>query len=248
MLGRFIGLETLAVFVALFATGAAVATVAGAPGWAVASTGAAAAVIFVLPASVWVQEYLVALWVDRGRYDKALDLAARILETAPGKKHKDRARADLGLIHVARGDHARAREHLERAAAAPLRSLAKAVVQGHLALCLAHLGEELERAAELAAKARREVPEDDAPLFDYFVAVVAWKRGEVAEARRLVEASLAADAEDKDPAPGERRCVRGQRALAAGDAAAARAAFEAAARVEPVGPFVERARAELAKP
>ena len=65
---------------------------------------------------------------------------------------------------------------------------ARAVVDGHLAYCLAHADRADERAEELARAAVKSVPNEG--LFHYFLGLVLLKRNQAKEAEELIEKSL----------------------------------------------------------
>lgn len=246
MFARFLGWESLASFAVLALVGASVGAVAGLQGWLIAALAGVTAFLLFLPATAWLQEYLLAWNTERGRYAEAVALGERLLATTPGKRRKLEARVDLSLVHVACANHQKAREQLEICARGGPSPIVKAIVEGNLALCLGHLGLELERAQELADRARRNVSEDDAAIFDYFRGLVLHKRGLNTEAAELISQSLTRDPFELDPAPGERRCVLGEVYLALNEPAAARPHLEQAAKVVPASPFTERAAAKLA--
>src|SRR5205823_6646985 len=108
-----------------------------------------------------VQDKLIEVYAKGGKLERALDLAMLIRDTAPRTSIKNRAQVDVALLHLLRRDYKNALDNLERVKLSLVSTDAgRAVVQGHTAYCLAHVGRDFERAEELARAACKSVPEE----------------------------------------------------------------------------------------
>ena len=155
------------------------------------------------PIATVLQDQLIEWYAESGRIDRALDLAISIRDAAPNQRFRNRAAVDVALIQLLRQDYEHALQNLESVKLSLLsRAEARAVVEGHLAYCLAHRNEQLERADELARSAAKSVATE--PIFGYFVGLVAYRAGRHAEAEELIAKSIEVNPDPKLPFPGER--------------------------------------------
>ena len=202
-MGRFFNLES-----ALVLLGCVVVAVAAS--WAMGLTpllalglGVLGALLAFFPVAAFVQDKLIEIYAGRGQIDRALQLAMVIRESAPNTRMRNRAYVDVALLHLLRRDHAHALENLEKVKLSLVDSgPARAVVEAHLAYCLAHLQRDLERAEEHARNAVKAVPKE--PMFSYFLGLTLLQRGQAAEAEPLIARSLAENPDANEPFAGER--------------------------------------------
>jgi tetratricopeptide (TPR) repeat protein len=155
------------------------------------------------PLATVFQDHLIEWYAESGRIDRALDLALSIRDSAPNQRFRNRASVDVALIQLLRRDYQNALNNLESVKLSLLtQPEARAVVEGHLAYCLAHKDQQLERAEELARSAAKAVASE--PIFGYFVGLVLYKAGKLAEAEAEIAKSIEANPDPKLPFPGER--------------------------------------------
>jgi tetratricopeptide (TPR) repeat protein len=155
------------------------------------------------PLATVLQDQLLEYYAESGRIDRALDLAIAIRDSAPNQRFRNRAAVDVALIQLLRRDYANALNNLERVKLSLIKAPeARAVVEGHLAYCLAHQNTQLERAEELARSALKGAP--DEPIFGYFLGLVLYKRNQLGEAEEQMAKSLEKNPDPKAPYPGER--------------------------------------------
>jgi tetratricopeptide (TPR) repeat protein len=203
-MGRYLNLESLAVALGLLVVSLAGLTL-GAHLGLVKSVGLSVLVTLLLffPLATALQEYLLEWYAESGRIDRALDLALSIRDAAPNQSFRNRAAVDVALIQLLRQDYEHALQNLESVKMAMLtRAEARAVVEGHLAYCLAHKNQQLERAEELARSAAKSVPSE--PIFGYFVGLVLYRLGRLPEAEEQIAQSIKQNPDPKLPFPGER--------------------------------------------
>jgi tetratricopeptide (TPR) repeat protein len=179
------------------------------------------------PLATVFQDQLLEWYAESGKIERALDLAIQIRNSAPNQRFRNRAAVDVALIQLLRQDYAHALENLESVKLSLLsQAEARAVVEGHLAYCLAHRNQQLERAEELARSAAKSVASE--PIFGYFVGLVLYRAGRLAEAEELIARSIEQNPDPKLPFPGERayhlalvRKAQGKDAASARDQAVA---------------------------
>jgi tetratricopeptide (TPR) repeat protein len=190
------------------------------------------------PLATMLQDYLIEYYAENGKVDRALGMAITVRDAAPNTRFRNRALVDVALIHLLRRDYANALANLEKVKLALVtHKEARAVVEGHLAYCMAHEGKADDRAEELALAAVAAVPGE--PLFGYYQGLVLLKRGKAAEAEALIQKSLEVNPDEKVPFAGERTFMLAQAQKDQGkpfDAAKARA-------VAAGGAFAELAKA-----
>lgn len=237
-MSRYLNLESLVVLLLCLAVGVGGCLLAGLGLPKAIALGLVFTVLAFFPVSMAVQDKLVEVYAERGNFDRALNLAIAARDTAPNSTFRNRALVDLALVHLLRRDYLRALENLEKVKTALIKNeAARAVVEGHLAYCLAHLHKDLERAETLARTAMKGAPEEH--VFGYFVGLALLERGLAAEAEPFIAESLEKDPDPAEPFPGERAWALARARLMLGkDAETARAQAVAAG-----GYYAEQARA-----
>jgi tetratricopeptide (TPR) repeat protein len=202
-MGRFFNLESALVLLGCMGLAIGGCFALGLDPLLAVGLGLIAALLAFLPAAAFVQDKLIEIYAGRGQIDRALALAVIIRESAPNTRMRNRAYVDVALLHLLRRDHPRALENLEKVKLSLVDSgPARAVVEGHLAYCLAHLQRDLERAEEHARSAVKAVPTE--PMFTYFLGLTLLQRGQAAEAEPLITRSLAENPDADEPFAGER--------------------------------------------
>ena len=202
-MGRFFNLESALVLLGCVVVAIGACLALGLVPMVAVGLGLIGALLAFLPAAAFVQDKLIEIYAGRGQIDRALELAVVIRESAPNTRMRNRAYVDVALLHLLRRDHASALENLEKVKLSLVDSgPARAVVEGHLAYCLAHLQRELERAEEHARNAVKAVPRE--PIFTYFLGLTLLQRGQAAEAEALIARSLTENPDVNEPFAGER--------------------------------------------
>lgn len=241
-MSRYRTLEALAIAAVLFGAATAIAWRLGLSPLMAAGAALGALVVLFLPLAAVVTDRLVPFYVARGLYDRALTLALAARDSEIKRSRRDVATVEIALIHLARGAFESALRNLRQVRASDLAPAARAVVLGHTAYCLAHLGREIDVAIAHAEAARSLLPAEWA--FVYFDGLCRLKAGRAAEAAQLIRDSLAMDPNPDLPLPGERAYLLAQALRRLGDAAGAAEALAAARAAK--GPFGDRARADSA--
>jgi tetratricopeptide (TPR) repeat protein len=202
-MGRFFNLESALVLFGCVVLAVGACLVVGLDPRVAVGLGVIGALLAFLPAAAFMQDKLIEIYAGRGQIDRALQLATVIRESAPNTRMRNRGYVDVALLHLLRRDHARALENLEKVKLSLVDSgPARAVVEGHLAYCMAHLLRDLERAEELARSAVKAVPKE--PIFTYFLGLTLLQRGQAADAEPLIARSLAENPDVNEPFIGER--------------------------------------------
>jgi tetratricopeptide (TPR) repeat protein len=250
VLTRFRTLESLLLLVAGLALTAAACRLAGlGAGWTAAFCATFALFGFPMLA-IRVQDRLLELYVSTGRFRRALTLASAIRGSAMHPVARALAEFDLALIHLARGAPADARRTLGRIERHRLQPRTRLLVELHDALAAlrtaapegaAGTAQALETAADSALQSFPDDPHLLAMKGEARLAL-----GDGAGARLLLRRSLELDGDPGDPSPGERHLLFARAAAAAGALDEARRGLQVAAALRS-GPFVEAARAELAR-
>lgn len=237
-MARHLNFETGLLLLALLLAGFGGMAAAGVAMGTAAAIAAALALMVGLPLAAALQDKLIEVYARRGKLDRALQLAWAIRDAAPNARMRNRALVDVALLQLLRRDYAGALKSLGQVKLALVNGEgARAVVVGHIAYCMAHLGEDLPRAEEHARDAMKNAPEE--PIFSYFLGLVLLQRGSAAEAEELIAASLQKNPDPAEPFPGERAWALARARAAQGkDVEPARSQAIAAG-----GHFAEEARA-----
>ena len=202
-MARFFNLESLAVLVGCLIVGVGGAFASGLDWPKAIGMGLVFTVVAFLIAAPALLDKLIEVYAKGGKLERAMDMAIIARDSAPSTRMKNRAMVDVALLHLLRRDFQHALDNLERVKLSLVGTDAgRAVVQGHLAYCLAHLNKELPRAEELARAANKAIP--DEPIFTYFVGLVLLVSDKPAEAEPLLAASIEKNLDPTEPFPGER--------------------------------------------
>ncbi len=240
-MGRFFNREAGVVALSLLVAGLAVGLLAELRPWLVAVVSVAVVAILHWPLTITFQRWALEYYSDHGKLQRALELAIEIRESAVTRSERDKAYFDVGLVHVARGDYEKALDNLRKPVLTNQKPLTRALVEAVTGYCLAWLGRDLEKAEPLIKGAIKAAPQE--PLFGYFLGLLRYKQGLLAEARSLIEKSLADEPDLKMPYPGERPFVLAQVLKGLGQAAEMTAQLEKAKAAG--GRFGEMAAREL---
>lgn len=225
-MGRFFNREAGIVAISIFVVAIGVALLAEARPWVVAASAVAAVGLVHWPMTLWFQDWIITYYVEKKDYDNAVRLGLTVRDSAMTRSERVKATIDLALVHIARFDYENAAANLRRVVPAQLKPVIKAVVDGNLGYCLAHLDRDLDQAEEYIQAAIKNAPQE--PLFTYFLGLVRMKQARPAEARDLIADSLKREPDTDLPCPGERAWAMAQVLKALGDAPAARAELEKA--------------------
>jgi tetratricopeptide (TPR) repeat protein len=200
---RYINLESAILLVVCLAIPLGLCLFLGLPPIRAIGISAVLTLLVFFPLATLMQDKLLEMYADRGQLDRALDLALKIRDSAPNQRFRNRAAVDVALVQVLKRDYANALTNLESVKLSLIRAPeARAVVEGHIGYCLAHLDKDLPRAEELARAALKSVPNE--PLFHYFIGLALLKQNKPAEAEPEIAKSLAENPDPKAPYPGER--------------------------------------------
>lgn len=237
-MARYVNVESLAVLLLCLAVGIGGCFAAGLDAAKAITLGLVFTLLAFFPLATAAQDKLVELYAHGGKLDRALELAIAARDSAPNTHLRNRGYVDVALLHLLRRDYPHALENLEKVKTGLIKNdAARAVVEGHLAYCLAHLGRDLERAETLARSAVKNCPEE--AIFGYFVGLALLERGLANEAEPLIAESLEKDRDATEPYPGERAWALTRARLMLGkDPEPSRALAVAAG-----GYFAEQARA-----
>lgn len=225
-MGRFFNREAAVVAVCLLAAGVAIGFTAGLRPWIVAAVSVGVVALLHWPLTIAFQGWLLEFYVEQGKLQRALELAIEIRDSAMVRSERQKAIIDVAFVHLARGDYEHALKNLRGVITTSEKSTTKSVVDASIGYSLAHLGTDLEQAETLVQGAIARTPTE--PLFVYFLGLVRFKQGRLAESKDLIEKSLAEEADPKLPYPGERPYVLAQVLKGLGDAGAARTELEKA--------------------
>ncbi|MDF1562612.1 MAG: tetratricopeptide repeat protein [Deltaproteobacteria bacterium] len=173
-----------------------------------------------IPLAMSAQATMIPIYVRWGRFQRALDLAVAIRESAPSPKIRHIAGIDVAMVQIAMGRFERALENLESARVGSFKEGTRALVVANRAYCRAHLGQDLEQALEEAESALSMLPEEG--ILDYVRGLCLHKLGRNEEAREAIARSLERDPTADLPVPAERPWIysRVLAALDEGEAAA----------------------------
>ena len=242
-MGRFFNREAALVALSLLVAGVAIGLTAGLRPWIVAAVSVGLVAVLHWPLTMAFQGWVLEFYVEHNKLERALGLALEIRDSSVLRRERQKAMIDVALVHLARGDYDNAIKNLRGVVTTTEMAATKAVVNGSWGYSLAHLGRDLEQAEELIQSALRSAPEE--PLFGYFLGLLRFKQGRLAEAKELMEKSIAEEPDPKLPYPGERSYVLAQVLEALGDAGAARAELEKAKAI--AGRFGEMAARKLSE-
>ena len=242
-MGRFFNREAALVAFSLLVAGVAIGLVAGLRPWIVAAVSVGLVAVLHWPLTMAFQGWVLEFYVEHDLLERALRLAIEIRDSSVLRRERQKAMIDVALVHIARGDYENAIKNLRGVITTSERATTRAVVQASWGYSLCHLGRELDQAEEMIQAALKSTPEE--PLFIYFLGLLRFRQGRPAEAKELIEKSLAEEPDFKLPYPGERSFVMAQVLRALGDEGAARAEFEKASAAS--GRFGKMAAEELAK-
>lgn len=195
-----------------------------------------------IPLAISLQTALIPIYLQLGWNTRALELALLIRDAAPGRKLRDLAAVDVSMVHLSAGRLDDALRNFETINVHQLGPRTRALILGNRAYCRAHLGRELDRALGEAREARTVDPDEG--LLHYFEGLVLHAQGQHAEARALIESSLAKEPDPRLPFPGERPWVLSEIAKALGDAPEAERRRAEALRLARKGPIADKLRAE----
>jgi len=241
-MGRFFNREAALVAGGLLVAGVAIGLLAGLKPWLVAVVTVGLVALLHWPLTLAFQSWMLEVYTEHGRLQRALDLALQIRDSATLRRERHKAYVDVAFVHLARGDYEHALQNLSKVIVSSLKPATRAVVEGSTAYALAWLERDLSRADELAQRSVAAFPSE--PLFGFFLGLVRFKEGRLAEAQELVSKSLETEPDPKLPHPGERTYVLAQVQSALGERDAARASLEKARGAR--GRFGELAAKELA--
>lgn len=214
-MGRFQNLESALALLLCLAAGIGACFAFGLNAPQAVALGVVVALLAFFPVAALAQDKLIEVYAGHGRLERALELAVVIRDSAPNTRMRNRACVDVALLHLLRRDHARALENLERVKLSMVdKGPARAVVEGHLAYSLAHLGRDLPRAEELARSASKAVPRE--PIFTYFLGLTLLAQKQFAEAEALIARSLQENPDPAEPFVGERAWALAQARLGLG--------------------------------
>jgi tetratricopeptide (TPR) repeat protein len=227
-MGRFFNREAAVVALSLLVAGVAVGLLSELRPWLVAVVSVALVAILHWPLTITFQRWVLGYYTDHGKLQRALELAVEVRDSAMTRAERDQSTLDVAFIHMARGDYEKALDNLRKPILSNQKPMTRAVVEASTGYCLAWLGRDLDRADELvqSAIAASQKAQLEEPLFGYFLGLLRLKQGRLADARGLVERSLAAEPDPKLPHPGERPFVMAQILKGLGDAAQAKAELE----------------------
>jgi len=158
-----------------------------------------------VPIALRAQSAAVPLYVRLGFFQRALDLAVNIRESAPSPKIRSIGSVDVAMVQIAMGRFEAALRNLESARVARFSDATTALVIANRAYCRAHLGVDLEKALGEADEACQKLPDEG--ILTYIRGLVLHKLGRDAEAREAIEASLETETDPSLPVPAERPFV-----------------------------------------
>jgi len=229
-MGRFFNREAAVVAVSLAVAGVAIGLLAGLTAWLVVAVTVGMVAVLHWPLTMAFQSFILEFYVERQMLPRALELAIEIRDSSVVRSQRQKATLDVAFVHLARGDFENALKNLRQVIPNAGNPKMKAVIEGTHAYTLAHLGRDLDQAEERVRSALSACPGE--VLFEYFLALIRFRQGRLAEAKEGIEKTLEKEKDPTLPYPGERAYVLGLVLKGLGDAVGAKASFEKASKAK----------------